>query len=282
MFESSWQSPVFGRATAFIILNFITMAKYGKWIGGGLGWALGGPIGAVLGFVFGSMFDSMQSAEFEFRPPIGDPAAEGPKGYDTYHQTQTQTGDFTVSLMVLSAAVMKADGRVLKSELEYVRNFLIGQFGNQVAAQMVLMLREILKRDFDLREVSSQVGNFMDYASKLQLLHYLFGISMADGKTHQAELDLIGKISGYMGIRTGDHNSVKAMFVKDNFHNYKILEITPDANDEEVKKAYRRMALKYHPDKVSHLGVEIQQAAKVKFQELNAAYNAIKTERGIT
>jgi DnaJ like chaperone protein len=265
----------------FVILNFIAMAKYGKWIGGGLGWALGGPIGAVLGFVFGSMFDSMQSAEFEFRPPIGDPAAEGGKRYGTYGQTQTQTGDFTVSLMVLSAAVMKADSRVLKSELEYVRNFLIGQFGSQVAAQMVLTLREILKQDFDLREVSLQVGKFMDYASKLQLLHYLFGISMADGKTHPAELDLIEKISGYMGIRTNDHNSVKAMFVKDNFHNYKILEITPDANNEEVKKAYRRMALKYHPDRVGHLGQEIQQAAKVKFQELNAAYNAIKIERGI-
>jgi DnaJ like chaperone protein len=71
------------------------------------------------------------------------------------------------------------------------------------------------------------------------------------------------------------------MFIKDNFHNYQILEITPDASDDEVKKAYRKMAVKYHPDKVAHLGPDIQKSANEKFQELNAAYNGIKNERGM-
>lgn len=258
------------------------MSKYGKWIGGGLGWAFGGPIGAVLGFLFGSMFDSMQSAEYEYRPPLQDQERYGKyKAQDPYAQARTQTGDFTLSMLVLSAAVMKADGRVLKSELAYVRNFLIHQFGADVAAEQVLALREILKKEFSLKAVAEQVGRFMDYPSKLQMLHYLFGISMADGRVHPAETNVISSIAGFMGIKTADYESIKAMFIKDNFHNYKILEITPDANDEEVKKAYRKMALKYHPDRVSHLGNEIQQAAKEKFQELNAAYNAIKAERGL-
>jgi DnaJ like chaperone protein len=258
------------------------MAKYGKWIGGGLGWALGGPIGALLGFVFGSMFDSMQAAEFEYRQPLDDQQKYGRyKAQDPFSQSRTQTGDFTFSLLALSAAVMKADGRVLKSELDYVRLFLIGQFGNEKAAQMALTLREILKQDFDPIEIARQIGRFMDYPSRLQLLHYLYGIAMADGTTHPTEVEMIERIAGYMGVKNHDKNSIKAMFIKDNYHNYKILEITPDANNNEIKRAYRKMALKYHPDRVSHLGHEIQQAAKEKFQELNTAYNEIKRERGL-
>ncbi len=255
------------------------MAKYGKWIGGGLGWVLGGPIGGLIGFMFGSMFDGMQTGVYQYQSPVEGGSA--PYGYGGATASQTQTGDFTISLLVLAASVMKADGRVAKSELEYVRTFLNRQFGPEVTNQNILMLREMLQKDFDVREVSQQIGRYMDYSSKLQLLHFLFGISHADGFTHQSEIDVIENISRYINIETGDFNSIKAMFVKDNFKNYKILEVTPDANNDELKKAYRKMATKYHPDKVSHLGADIQNAAKEKFQELNAAYEEIKKERGI-
>jgi len=255
------------------------MASYGKWIGGGLGWVLGGPIGGLLGFMFGSMFDGMQTGVYQYQP--ANDGGNPPYGYGRTTTTQTQTGDFTVSLLVLAAAVMKADGKVTKSELEFVRSFLNRQFGTEVSNQHILLLREMLKKDFDLREISSQIGRFMDYSSKLQLLHFLFGISQADGFTHKSEVDVIETISRFINIQSGDFTSIKAMFVKDNFKNYKILEITPDANNDEVKKAYRRMATKYHPDKVTHLGPEIQEASKEKFQELNAAYEQIKKERGI-
>jgi len=241
------------------------MAKYGKWIGGGLGWVLGGPIGGLLGFLFGSMFDGMQSSQYEWRPPIGDRTSD--QQYEDFGRrtsTRTQSGDFTVSLMVLAAAVMKADERILKSELEYVKNFLRSQFPDDVARQSLLILKEMLEKDFDLAAVSQQVGRYMDYSSKLQLLHFLFGISQADGYTHAKEIEVIHTIANFMGIRTNDFESIKAMFVKDNFNNYKILEITPEATDEEVKKAYRKMAVKYHPDKVEHLGHDIKEAANKK------------------
>jgi len=276
------------------------MAKYGKWIGGGLGWALGGPIGGIVGFMFGSMFDGINSGDYAWNQPIGDRSSGNFGGYDRYtdsgsygdssysgqstydqSQTTTQTGDFTVSLMILAAAVMKADGKVVKSELDYVKQFLRGQFNEQVTQQSLLMLREVLKKEFSLNEVTKQIGHFMDKASKLQLLHFLFGISMADGQIHPKEVDVIETISRFLGIRMAEYNSIKAMFIKNNFNNYQILEITPDASNDEVKKAYRKMAVKYHPDKVSHLGPEIQESAKQKFQTLNAAYDAIKKERGI-
>ena len=272
------------------------MAKYGKWIGGGLGWALGGPIGGIFGFMFGSMFDGVNAGEYAWHQPIKG-QDEGSRNYTDYEsydehnyqrgneygqtETQTQAGDFTVSLMILAAAVMKADGKILKSELEYVKQFLRSQFNEQVTQQSIMLLREILKKDYSLNDVTQQIGRQMDYSSKLQLLHFLFGVALADGHIHSKEVDVIETISRLMGIRMGDYNSIKAMFIKNNFNNYKILEITPDANNDEIKTAYRKMAVKYHPDKVSHLGPDIQESAKKKFQTLSAAYEAIKKERGI-
>ncbi len=249
------------------------MAKFLKWIGGGIGWAAGGPIGAILGFAFGSMIDGMQSGEYAYDGPVTGMMG-GPRA-------PTQPGDFTASLLVLSAAVMKSDSKVLKSELDYVKQFLILQFGVHEAERQLLMLREILKQEYDLTTVSSQIRRYMEYAGRLQLLHFLFGIALADQEANPREIETIETISRGLGISSADFGSVKAMFVKDTASAYKILEITPDASDEELKKAYRRMALKYHPDRVSQMGEDVEKAAKLKFQELQAAYEQIKKQRGL-
>ena len=234
---------------------------YAKWVGGGLGWAFGGPIGAILGVALGSMFDGMNS------------------GTSSYQGTPR--GDFAMSLLVLSAAVMKADQKVVKSELEYVRNFFITQFGSDEGTRLISMLREILKQDINVQQVSVQVGQYTDYAVKLQLVHYLFGIAAADGYYHPDEVDMISSIATYMGIPGSEFLSIKAMFVKNVNWAYDVLEITTSAADDEVKKAYRDMAKKHHPDKVAHLGDDVKQAATVKFQEINSAYEQIKKQRGI-
>ena len=243
------------------------MANFIKWIGGGLGWALGGPIGGMVGFLFGSMFDSMNGDEFEYKNTTGQPA--------------TTPGDFSVSLLILSAAVMRSDEKIMKSELDYVRNFFLRQFGADYTERQMLMLREILKQEISLPEVCQQIRQYMDYPSRLQLLHFLFGVAWADGTYHPKELETIEEIGRLLGIRLPDYSSVKAMFVKDTTSAYAILEITPDASDEELKKAYRKMAFKYHPDRVTHLGEDIQKAAHGKFQELNNAYDEIKKQRNL-
>lgn len=243
----------------------LEMAKFGKWIGGGLGWAFGGPIGALLGYAVGSMFD--RSGSVEFGSGVG--------------QQRTGAGDFGVSLLVLSAAVMKADGKVLKSELEYVKTFFERQFGKDETKQMMLLFKQILKQDVDIAKVCFQIKNNMGVAARLQLIHYLFGISKADGHVDKSEVELIEQISGYFNIEMGEFNSIKAMFYKDANAAYKILDLDPGATDSEVKKAYRKMAVKYHPDKLVHLGEDFQKAAKEKFQKVNEAYETIKKERGL-
>lgn len=249
-------------------------AQYGKWIGAGLGAVLGGPIGGILGFIFGSMVDGMQSGEYAYQGQLSGAPGQASA------QDATRPGDFGVSLVVLSAAVMKADGTVMKSELDFVKNFFTRQFGSEAAERYVLLLRDVLKQELNVQAVSEQIKGFMEYSTRLQLLHYLFGIAGADGRYDDAEVTVIQSISRWMGISFADFNSVKAMFVKDQASAYKILGISPDATDEEVKKAYRQMAILHHPDKVSHLGEDVQHAAKEKFQQIQSAYEEIKKQRG--
>jgi DnaJ like chaperone protein len=132
------------------------MAKFGKWIGGGLGWALGGPIGGIVGFAIGSLFDNSGQAE-QLKSSSG---------------SKTQPGDFAISLLVLSAAVMKSDGKAMKSELDFIKKFLIAQFGENQAKELLIVLNEIMKKDIPVYDVCIQIRDYMPVSARLQLLHY--------------------------------------------------------------------------------------------------------------
>lgn len=238
------------------------MRTYAKWIGGGLGWVFGGPIGAIIGFMLGNAVDARKN----------HPQGHGP---------ETTPSDFTVSLLVLTAAIMKADGRVVKAELDFVKDFLKKNFGQQRAQDMTLLLRDIVEKDFDPLPVCKQIAQHMPVAGRLELLHLLFGIAQADGRLETVELRLLEKMALNMRITPADFASIQAMFIEQTDGAYTILEIEPDASDDEVKKAYRRMAAKHHPDKVAAMGEEVQQAAKEKFQKINEAYEQIKKQRGM-
>ena len=242
------------------------MSRYGRLIGAGLGFAFGGPIGAILGLALGYAFDKKGNAEGHFN-----------------QGTNSQLGDFEVSLLILSAAVMNADGKVLKSELDYVKQFLKNQFGADHAKEMLPILREILKQDISVRQVGLQIRSNMPHAQRLQLIHYLFGIATSDGEMDTSEQKILATIAHYLGLSQKDFHSIAAMFKRQNVSTaYEILEIDSSATDAEVKKAYRKMAVKYHPDKVAQLGEEVKKAAKEKFQKVQEAYEQIKKQRGLS
>ena len=223
---------------------------------GTLGWAFAGPIGGILGVIFAGSSDK------------------------SYKQVaQSQAGDFMVSLLVLFAKVMKADGKLLKSELDYVKSFLKRNLSRQQSQVFIKMFQEILKQEYSIAEVCKQIQKSMDHPSRLELLHVLFGLSASDGEIHPEEVRVIHTISGYINISNKDYESIKAIFIKDIDSAYKILEIDASASDGQVKKAYRKMAVKYHPDKVAHLGKEIQKTATEKFKAVNDAYTEIKKQR---
>ena len=245
------------------------MAKFVKWLGAGLGWAFGGPIGAILGYALGAAFQGMSQNDI-------DEFQQNREG-----QTGTQSGDFEIALLILSSSVIKADGKVVQSELDFVRGYFVQMYGKDRANQAFKLFKEIINnQEVSIRQVSMQIAHHMDHASRLQLLHFLFGIAKADGHVSKEEVAMIKTIAGYLYVSQNDFSSIKAMFVDDIEGYYKILEVSKSSSVDEVKKAYRKMARKYHPDRVQHLGEEHMIGAKEKFQKVQEAYEKIKNEKG--
>ena len=237
------------------------MAGFGKWVGGAIGWALGGPIGGILGYQVGKFFSSGAQ--------IGE-----------RNQGGTRSGDFAMSLVVLSAAVMNADGKVLISELNFVKKFLKINFGEVQADQLILLLKEALKQEVDVRGVADQIRMNMDHPKRMLLLQYLYGIAHADGHVDKRELELIRLIARHLGISLKDVASIEEPFNSGTLNPYKVLEITETATDAEVKKAYRKLAVKFHPDKIGDLGEGPRKLAKERFLQVQGAYEQIKKSRG--
>ncbi len=243
--------------------------SWGKWITGAIGWAVGGPIGALVGYLLGTAMEGDSLS--------GNKAT----GRASVYSAGEQRNSFLVSMLVLSAAVMKADGKVMRSELDYVKRFITGSFGEAALPESLRLLKELLQKEINLLEVCAQIKLYMNSSQRLQLLHFLVGIAEADGYVSKNEVETIRNIGRYLGIQDGDVNSILAMFNNNLESAYAVLEIDERATDEEVKRAYKRLALKHHPDKVESLGPDVKRAAEEKFKQIVAAYEAIKKERNM-
>lgn len=243
-----------------------------KWILGGLGFVLGGPIGALIGVALGALYDGF----------VDDEIVEPDTSTDQTNQSTT-AGDVNISFLVLIACVMKADGRVLKSEVNFIKPYLVRLYGEQGARQALQLLKNLLQKDIDYVSVCTQIKQHVNYSTRLEIVHLLLDLANADGDFAAAEQAVIQRIGALLGITPDDYNALEALYKKTKDPNwaYTALEIEPSATDEEVKKAYRRMAMKYHPDKVANAGEQVRQKATEKFRAINEAYEHIKLLRNI-
>ena len=240
------------------------MGKYGKWIGAGLGFAMGGPIGALFGFFIGSAFDS---------PAVIQTTQEGP--------TTSGRGDFLCSLVVLATALMKADEKITRNELDYVKTFFRENFGPEGEREALAMIKEIMHKEFRIEPVCIQIRQNMNIHARIQLLYFLFGLAKADGNVCNREIGLLDRIADLLGVDPTTYRSIKSMYYDDLNSAYSILGVDSSADNETIKKAYRKMAMENHPDKVSYLGEDVRKAAEKKFTAINQAYEKIKKQRGL-
>ncbi len=234
-----------------------------------------GPIGALLGFWFGAAVDGY----IDRARQLSDDNETGASR--RYYSASEQRNSFLVSLLVLSAAVIKADGKTLQAELDYVKEFVRKNFGDSAVPEAMRMLQEFTRQQVNIYQVGPQIARYMNYSQRLQLFHYLTQIALADSEFHKSEKGVLEAIGATIGLSQGDINSVISMFYKETNSAYTVLGISPTASDDEVRTAYRRMAMKNHPDKVATLGPDVQKAAAEKFRQVQEAYETIKKERGL-
>ncbi len=272
----------------------------GKWIGGFLGWVAWGPIGALIGYLLGKAVDTYIDGSHQL--PGGDGWEQRQSGQGSYRQqtgqgqygqgpsTQSRQGRYTadeqrnsffVSLLVLSSAVIKADGRTHPAELRTVREFIRTNFGEQAASQAEQILQRLDREQVNIYSVGGQIAANMNYSQRLQLFQYLVSIATSDGDFSASEKSVLEAIASAIRLTSSDAASIIAMYYKEADSAYTVLEISPSATDDEVRSAYRRMAMKYHPDRVATLGPEVQKAAEEKFKKIQEAYATIKKQRGI-
>ncbi len=246
------------------------MGNFIKWLGAGLGFTLGGPIGSILGYAVGSF--------------IGGFSKEDVARVKSFRETSrnSQSGDFEISLLLLAAVVIKSDKKIDKRELLYVQNHFKRMYGEQRANNAFKLFNSFIKsKGISTQQVCMQIRQNTTHASRLQLIHFLFGIAKADGFVTELEVNSIKTIAGYLYINTFDFESIKAMFYDSSEGAYKILHIGKTATNNEVKKAYRKLVKKYHPDKLQHLGEEHVKGAEDKFKQVQKAYEQIQKERGM-
>lgn len=273
----------------------------GKWIGGFLGFITAGPLGALAGFALGSIFD--HGLDIVNQPDNDGNNRQYSNAYDAYSGRQQygqasyegQRNSFMFSFLVLSSYIINADGRIMHSEMEVVRNFLLKNFGpaaKQQGEDILLKLFEQQKRmgraqyRSVIQDSCYQIRSNMMYELRLQLLNFLVIIAQADGQIVPEEIAALKEIAINMGLTEEDLDQMLNLKGGASASNsleeaYRVLGISPSATNDEVKAAYRKMALKHHPDKVAALGEDVRHAAEKKFQEINYAKERIYKARGI-
>ena len=257
-----------------------------KWIGGFFGLLSGGPIGALAGFILGALFDAMDTRGIE---PMGGTYTG--QSQETINQG-TRNG-FLFSMLTLASYVIKADGKIMHSEMELVRTFLRQNFGEQAVTQGEDILRKLFERQKQvdaqqpgayrqtISDCCQQLASVLTEAQRLQMLTFLAAIAKADGNVHSAEVQALRDITTLLHLSEADLNSMLNLGATTLDEAYKVLEVSPDATDDEVKAAYKQMVVKHHPDRVASLGEDIRKAAEEKMRKINEAKELIYTARGI-
>ncbi len=240
-----------------------------RWLLAVLGYFLYRFPGAIAGFLLGSLIDNMSGKSRTFKTSFGP--------------SQTvSAADFELHLLSLASLVIKADGQVSQTELDYVRQYFVQAYGRERANATFRMFNEVIKKqEISAQNICNLLRQRTRYESRLQILHFLFSIANADGRVSEPEVNEINRISGYLGVYDRDFQSIKAMFFKNPDSAYQILEIDRNATDAEVKSAFRTMAKKYHPDKLTHLDEAHRKGGEEKFKKVQEAYDQIRKERGI-
>ncbi len=238
---------------------FVPMGRFAPFIGALLGYMVLRFPGALIGYFIGRMLGGTTVKTF-------------------YRSNKSAPLNFGLNLITLASAVIKADGKVEQKELDYVRQFFIRNYGQARAQDLFKQFnQEINKANVDLRRICQEFSQYTSYATREQIIYFLIDLAKADGYITDSEIQKLSEISGYLRIQNWQR--LRALFEESSDQAYKVLGVSKDVEVAEIKKAYRDMVKKYHPDKVITDDAALKAGAEEKFKQVQKAYETIQKER---
>jgi len=245
------------------------MSLWGKILGGAAGLAVGGPLGALMGVVGGHFL-------VDERLPKQSPAQA-----DARVPPERQAA-FIMGVIALSAKMAKADGAVTADEVAAFKDIIKVPPGEMKNVEWVFDQARRSVNGFD--SYAKQLAKLFKGDSRVleDLLDGLFHIARADGVLHDNELAYLKEVARLFGFSEGEFERIKARYVlAPQDSPYLVLGVTPQASDEEIKAAYRRLVRETHPDAMIARGVpeELVHISKQKLQAINVAYETIEKWR---
>ena len=238
------------------------MFKYEKWLGAGLGWAVGGPVGGLLGFFAGKLI-------------------EQGNGDNANSITQGLT-EFEINLAVLASHLIKIDGRISLEEVTFVTDFLNTHFDSNYSARRTQMVNHCMQKEYDLSAACDQIRVNTPYATRVQVIHFLFDVALCDGELNERENYFIFRIAGYLNVNDVEFKRIKTertAQVVAQVSVYEVLGVQRSASMEEIRNAYRKLVLKYHPDRNKTATEQEKKELSIRFQRIHEAYEQIKKDR---
>jgi len=200
----------------------------------------------------------------------------------------------------LSMLVMKADESITNSELYTFRDYMLNNFGTDAAADAIELMKYLQYQKISSTKATSVINAKLNYSEKMQILQFLFQLAASDGELLASESAILGQIAEELQILQTDfiylknaynymYNSRYSRQNKSSYvrktdpmeRDYAVLGVKNSDSNEEIKVAYRRLAIANHPDKVLHLGETAHKEAEKRFSKINEAYNRIKKARKI-
>jgi len=231
------------------------------WMGAGLGFLRGGPLGALVG----------GAAQYFLTKKLRARVQKSLPGIQN-------EGVFATCVIIVMTKVGMAQGDLTAAQVETVYRFFVNNLNYTEADFEAInrVIRETYQLDPPLDSVIQKYKESAASRYRLLLLALSYQITLVNGKPGDAAQKEINRIAELLGITYEQHDSLRKKYaLGDLVTPYTILEVDPSATQDEIKKAYRKLASQFHPDRVAHLGGEHVELAHLKFLEVQEAYREL-------
>lgn len=237
------------------------MPKYEKWLGAGIGWMVtGNPLGGILGFLAGNYLTDKNKSDAQ--------------------KLSSGISELEVNILVLASHLIKIDGKISSSEISFTTSFLDEHFDPQLSQERAQVLHHCLHKEYDLGIVCDQIRIYTKLHTRIQVVRFLLELAKCDGELNQQENYFIFRVAGYMNVNDVEFRKLKSEISETMLNYYDVLEVTKTASPEEVRRSYRKLVLKYHPDRNKTLSDAEKKKLTEKLLAIQEAYRVAKQNFG--